>query len=313
LNRSIKAITKPTMEQPIMQIVFETIVHNMPFTCKETTQIKRVNKEFHEFTLHPSFMRNVLKALCLNYGLPTGLIPMLFTSYVNFLELERILEVWKHLRTRKYGEKYGHLLQNSLVHVDEYHEEKTHNTLLIYKHLLIVALREIQLQTVAPTGLDKYVLMWTSDFLKQVFEKKHGLTGIGLVDIGCLEVIEMCFMCQVDLCQFYELIMFSNCIETNQKIICTAKNTTEFKQHMFLWLAVYRGLHNCGKSVVKWCSFLMKYIFDTLSLLGVEQIPGDLIMTIVAKARYFASLTTESDDIIALRNASSQVLGLLEA
>jgi hypothetical protein len=306
-------ISKPTMEQPIMQIVFETIVHNMPFTCKETTLIKRVSKEFHEFTLHPLFMRNVLKALCVNHGLPLGLIPMFFNSYLNVVELERILEVWKHLRTRKYGEKYGHLLQNSLVHVDEYHEEKTHNTLLIFKHLMIAALKETQLQTRAPTELDKYVLMWTSDFVKQVFEKKQGMTSIGLTDIGCLEVIEVCFKYQIDLYQFYEIIMFSNFFEISQKTICTAKSVAEFKQHMVLWLVVYRGLYACGKSVEKWCLFLMEYVFDTLSLLGVEQIPDDLLMPIATKVRLFASLPDESDEVITLRNASYKVLGLLEA
>lgn len=301
------------MEQPIMQIVFETIVHNMPFTCKDTTLIKRVSKEFHEFTLHPLFMRNVLKALCVNHGLPSGLVPMLFNSYLNVVEVERILGVWKHLRTRKYGEKYGHLLQNSLAYVDDYHEEKTHNTLLVYKHLMIVALQEIQLQTIAPTELDKYVLMWTSDFLKQVFEKKHGVTSIGLVDIGCLEVIETCFKYQLDLYLFYELIVFVNFVDHNHKTIYAGKHIIALKQHMFLWLVVYKGLHDCGKSVAKWCVFLMEYIFNTLSLLGVEQIPDDLITTITAKARLFASLPDDSDEIIALRNASLQVLGILEA
>lgn len=298
-----------------MQIVFETIVHNMPFTCKETTQIKRVSKEFHEFTLHPLFRRNVLKALCVNYGLPSGIVPMLFNSYLNVVKLERILGVWKQLRTRKWGEKYGHLLQNSLDHVDEYNEEKTHNTLSIYKHLMIVALHEIQLQTRAPTELDKYVLMWTSDFLKQVFEKKHGLTAVGLVDIGCLEVIEACFKYQIDLYQFYELIMFSNFVEISPTTIYAAKHIVEFKQHMFLWLTVYKGLNGCGKTfcIVKWCAFLMEYIYATLTLLGVEQIPDDMLMAISTKAQHFASLTEESDEIIALRHASYKVLGLLEA
>ena len=296
-----------------MQVVFEVILHNMPFTCKETSLIKRVSKEFHQFTMHPFFKINVLRALCRDYGLPLGLIPMLFNSYLNLVELERILGVWKQLRTRKYGEKYGHLLRNSLAHVDEYHEEKTHNTLLIYKQLMILALHEIQLQTRAPTELDKYVLMWTSDFLKQVFEKKHGMTGICLVDIECLEVIELSFKYQSDLYAFYELIVFSNFVDHDQKIICAGKHVNEFKEHMFMWLVVYRGLHSCKKPVVKWCVFFMEYIFNTLSLIGTERISDDLITTIIAKARHFASSEGESDEINALRNASFQVLGLLEA
>ena len=304
---------QPIMEQPILQIVFEAIVHNMPFTCKETSLIKSVSKEFHQFTLHPLFRINVLKALCVKHGLPFGLIPILFNSYLNLVEFERILEVWNHLRTRKYGEKYGHLLRNSLSRVDEYHEKKTHNTLLVYKQLMILALQEIQLQTRAPTELDKYVLMWTSDFLKQVFEKKHGITTIGLVDIGCLEVIELSFKYQVDLFLFYELIVFTNFVDHDHKTICAAKHVIEFNQHMFLWLTVYKGLHGCEKPVVKWCVFLMEYIFNTFSMIGTEQIPDDLITTIIAKARHFASSEGESDEINALRHASFQVLGLLEA
>lgn len=178
---------------------------------------------------------------------------------------------------------------------------------------MIVALHEIQLQTRAPTELDKYVLMWTSDFLKQVFEKKHGITTIGLVDIGCLEVIELSFKYQLDLYQFYELIVFSNFVDHNQTTICAGKHVKEFTQHMFLWLVVYKGLHGCEKPVVKWCVFLMEYIFNTLSVIGTHQIPDDLITTIIFKARHFASFEGESDEINALRHASFQVLGLLEA
>ena len=296
-----------------MQIVFETIVHKIPFTCKETSLIKRVSKEFHEFTLHPLFRINVLKALCVNHGLPLGLIPMMFNSYVNLVELERMLEVWTQLRARKYGQKYGQLLRNSIARVDEYHEEKAHNTMFVYKHLLIIAIREMRLQTKAPTELDKYVLMWISDLLKQVFEKKHGMTSIGLVDIECLEVIELGFKYHLDLYHVYELIMFSNFIDHDQKPIHTSKNIYEFKEHMLLWLVVYNGLHYCTQPVTKWCTFLMEYIFNTLSLLGTEQIPDEMITVIIAKARHFASLTDDSDEIIALRNASQQVLGLLQA
>lgn len=143
-------------------------------SLNDLNNLRKVNREYYLELKNPSYRFDVLKnEFPLLYNLDDSLNDLLRNSHIDILEFSRILKVWSDLCDRKYGEKYGYLLNQRLIQNFDLDQNKINNTIEIFKLMNNYGSYLMTQQKRAPTNLNRYIMYWISDYLGILIHRKY--------------------------------------------------------------------------------------------------------------------------------------------
>lgn len=153
------------------------MMNSSEWSLKDFANLSLVSKEYHDSVRYlnkdiiSSVFRNHYESMyCQNIG------NIISNSHIDVLELERVLGNMYQINSRKYGEKYSHLLRQKIVRLsfcDQYvtsDPTKVKNTMVtlirLYKYVEYLA--QIKPKQSAPTNLRRRVTLWCVDYVSTI-------------------------------------------------------------------------------------------------------------------------------------------------
>lgn len=162
------------------EVIFHSIANGSDLDIIDFSSLRKTTKELS--SLNGFYTETVLGSVFQSkysqfYNNIPNFSSTLKNSYVNFVELERILVNMKIVQHRKIRDKYAYLLKQKIVHTidDGLKTDKAQNTLDIFRGLQLYVAQHMCHQPYAPTDLNGRTVLWTTDFIVSVLQKTSGV------------------------------------------------------------------------------------------------------------------------------------------
>lgn len=292
----------PSMESVQAFVLLNSFMHGSDcLSVTDLNNLRKVNKEFRKELDNIGYRLSALRHTCssfVNKGFETynNFDEILSSSDIDIVELEVMLQKWKQLCNRRYGEKYGYLMKQRLICCYRLDQNVIDATLMILRVMHIYAEQMMLLQTHAPTDLTRYVMFWTSDYIDYVVSRRNQsiVCNIRLMD---MEMVYKSIIINStnprDVYRFQEaVILMVSPNENFEPYTIDISDPIEFRQILSIWIEVYRYFCHFTNEEVKHRILLniMNFTFNCISNLGMEKLEeSGLTDIILSKASEFVN------------------------
>ena len=287
-------------------VIIDNSIKSSLFSIKDLYFIRGINKEWSDAIKNFKYVEHIFKN---NFESFTSIIKnenidLLKNSDINIIELEKILINMQSLQYREYGEKYGEKFKQKLIDINSINNIRIKNTLIILKSIYKYSLSLMKKQLHAPTDISKYPVLWTSDYLFNLFKFEFPeITYVPrLSDIFNRQYIDDSVLQMSDsitnLYELYKVIIFSiNKINYSYDEINTIEEEIILNIKILIYLYEYIQSYFNRECKVYFMIQVMNYIYNELFFLKNN---NKILQIIKSKAQEMYNETSD------LRSSRSQ-------
>lgn len=165
-------------------VILDNSIDSTKFTINDLYKFRFINKSWYDAIKNFKFSENVILSKFETFSTIND-VKLLRNSDINLSELERILIQMESVSNREYGEKYGEKFKQNMI--CKYSSDKItiQNTTKILINVYKYASLLMNDQKKAPTEINKYPILWLSDYFYSLFKNEYP-------DVECtLKIIDL--------------------------------------------------------------------------------------------------------------------------